>query len=332
MATDARFSTNLASHPKVKKLRRRLGADGCWAWVCLVLWVAANRSDGDLTGMDDEDVELSADWRGELGALVRELIDLRMLDGEQGAHVVHDWTDHNPWAAGSDARSLKASWNAIKRHHGAAEADRLVPEYAAIRNAASNAGSTGDDDGSNTPSPSPSPSPSPIPPPTEFLGAVAPMTRRPPKPAKANAEDDPAFMAAWRLYPRRSGDSRADAFKAWRARIAAGATPEQLTDGVKRYAAYCTASGTEGKFIKQGATFFGPGEHYLSDWAFEAPAKVVSGQEPITVPSNAADVTKAQHEAEASRLADPAARAAAEAARIEAMRKLGRPITAGAAA
>jgi len=162
MATDARLAVGLPGHPKTKKLIKRLGQAAAWNLVCLILWAADNRSDGDLSGMSVEDIELSADWSGEDGQFVSALVSVRFLDGQDGSFVLHDWAEHNPWAAGADARSAKARWNAAKRHHGAAEADRLVPEYAAIRVASSNASSTkaaqDEQPSSNAPSPSPSPS------------------------------------------------------------------------------------------------------------------------------------------------------------------------------
>ena len=181
MSTDARLSTGLPAHPKTKKLIRRVGEGGAWALVCLILWARANRPDGDLSGMTGEDIELAIDWRGEPDALVAALCAVGFLDGEEGAYQLHDWEDHQPWAAGSDMRSLKAKWNAVKRHHGPAEADRLVPEYAAIRatGGKTDASSTASDASSTSaamhaaqssnavgtkidaPSPSPSPSPSP---------------------------------------------------------------------------------------------------------------------------------------------------------------------------
>lgn len=139
MATDARISTGLPGHPKAKKLMRRLGQAAGWNLVCLILWAAANRSDGDLSGMSNEDIELAAEWEGEEGCFVDTLASVRFLDGTEGDYALHDWHEHNPWAAGAEARSAKARWNAAKRHHGVAEADRLVPEYAAIRNAGSSA-------------------------------------------------------------------------------------------------------------------------------------------------------------------------------------------------
>jgi hypothetical protein len=79
-------------------------------------------------------------------------------------------------------------------------------------------------------------------------------------------KDTDAFEAAMVAYPRRPGASKADALKAWAARVSGGADPAVILAGVNRYAAYCAACGTEPNFIKQPATFFGPGEHYLSDW------------------------------------------------------------------
>lgn len=96
MATDVRISTGLPGHPKTKKLLRRLGGDAGWNLVCLFLWAAAHRSDGDLSGMTDEDIELAVDWGAKDGAFVAALVDVGFLDGEQGARRIHDWHQHNP--------------------------------------------------------------------------------------------------------------------------------------------------------------------------------------------------------------------------------------------
>lgn len=76
----------------------------------------------------------------------------------------------------------------------------------------------------------------------------------------------PEFEEAWDAYPARPGNSKAAAFKAWKARIAAGATPQQMIEGTHKYAAYCKAKGTEPEYVKQASTFFGPGEHFNADW------------------------------------------------------------------
>lgn len=74
------------------------------------------------------------------------------------------------------------------------------------------------------------------------------------------------FEIAWNAYPQRPGASRKDALKAWKSRIASGVDPEKILAGVHRYSAYVLAKGTEPDFIKQPSTFFGPGDHYDSDW------------------------------------------------------------------
>lgn len=78
------------------------------------------------------------------------------------------------------------------------------------------------------------------------------------------------FAEVWAVYPKRPGASRADSMKAWKARVKAGATAEEIFAGVVRYSAFVTFSGTEPQFIKQPATFFGPGKHYESDWTLPA--------------------------------------------------------------
>jgi hypothetical protein len=135
------------------------------------------------------------------------------------------------------------------------------------------------------------------------------------------------FEAVWASYPKRPGNSKADAFKAWNARLTAGATVEQLADGTSRYAAYCDASDKTGtEYVKLAATFFGPGEHYLADWTVSEvkPTPAPATQQPLTVPSNAAERTAAELAAREVRLDTPEARAANDAARREAMSRFKR--------
>lgn len=87
---DARISTAFPSHPKTKKLARRLGPAGPLACMYLFLWAAANRSDGDLAGMSDEDIELAVDWDGDDGVFVSEMVAVGFLDGDQHSRAIHD--------------------------------------------------------------------------------------------------------------------------------------------------------------------------------------------------------------------------------------------------
>lgn len=121
MADDVRISVGLPHHPKTKKLRRRVGVEGCWSLIVLFLWVGSERWDGDLEGMSDEDIELAADWEGEPDAFVAAMVEVGFLRGDPGKRAVHGWQEHNPYAAGKGARIAKgkkaaeARWG--KRKH-----------------------------------------------------------------------------------------------------------------------------------------------------------------------------------------------------------------------
>lgn len=88
MAIDARIAVGLPQHPKTKKLIKRLGQAAAWNLVCLILWAASSRSDGDLSGLSDEDIELAADWTGADGAFVAALLEVRFLDGQDGGYLL----------------------------------------------------------------------------------------------------------------------------------------------------------------------------------------------------------------------------------------------------
>ncbi len=86
------------------------------------------------------------------------------------------------------------------------------------------------------------------------------------------------FEAAWTLYPTRPGNSKAAAFKAWKTRLKAGATALEMIEGTSKYAAYVLAERTEPQFVKQAATFYGPGEHFAADWTVRKSAVAVASR------------------------------------------------------
>ena len=88
---------------------------------------------------------------------------------------------------------------------------------------------------------------------------------------ESTAEYSAEFLQAWSEYPRRSGENKKEAFKAWGARLKAGVLPEKMIDGARRYCAYCKTQGTEDRFIKQAVTFFGVSEHFNSQWNCASP-------------------------------------------------------------
>jgi len=90
-------------------------------------------------------------------------------------------------------------------------------------------------------------------------------------PAKMKRNDYPAaFEEAWQAYPTRPGANKRATFKAWTARIKAGIAAETMLAGARAYAAYIQATG---QHLKLPETFFGPDEHFGSDWTLPEVAK-----------------------------------------------------------
>lgn len=73
-----------------------------------------NKPDGQLTGMDREDIEIAACWP-HADSLLDALIDLTLMKKNRKGYAVHDWSDHNPWACGATQRSEQARDAAVTR-------------------------------------------------------------------------------------------------------------------------------------------------------------------------------------------------------------------------
>ncbi|EBS2696127.1 replication protein [Salmonella enterica subsp. enterica serovar Newport] len=103
---------------------------------------------------------------------------------------------------------------------------------------------------------------------TEIKNTIGASADAPAPTRSAKQDYSPEFETAWQAYPKRAGGNpKPSAFKAWKARLREGVTPETLLEGVKRYAAYVRVTGSTGtQFVKQAATFFGPDRHFEESW------------------------------------------------------------------
>ena len=115
MTDDVRISVGLRRHRKTKRLKKLLGADGCWALVCLFLWAGEERWTGDLSGLTDDDIETEADWDGDPGAFVAALTEVGFLVGEARARSIPAWQEHNPYASTKGQRIEKGKRAAAAR-------------------------------------------------------------------------------------------------------------------------------------------------------------------------------------------------------------------------
>jgi len=114
MNTDIRLSVGFWRHPKTVKLQRRLGLEAVRSLQILWLWAAENRPSGDLSGMDEEDLAIAADWLGETEKLVGALSSIGFLDGESGSYSLHGWQENNAWASGEPTRADKGRFARLK--------------------------------------------------------------------------------------------------------------------------------------------------------------------------------------------------------------------------
>lgn len=113
-------------------------------------------------------------------------------------------------------------------------------------------------------------------------GTVLPLVRR-------ETDSSELFEEAWKLYPKRPGASKQATLKAWNARIKAGKWAVDMLEGVKRYAAYVVSEGTEPQYIKQPATFLGPGLYFEADWTVKKAGPAQFGKAGSVTARNAQD-------------------------------------------
>jgi hypothetical protein len=104
---DFRLAVDFADCPKVEKIVRRLGDSSFRCVVRLFGWCARNRPDGILLNLDVEDIAIAAGWLGDAEAFCHTLSEVRLIDRSDVHHcfALHDWRDHNPWAAEANGRS-----------------------------------------------------------------------------------------------------------------------------------------------------------------------------------------------------------------------------------
>jgi len=100
----------------------------------------------------------------------------------------------------------------------------------------------------------------------------------------ASAEYSTMFLGAWIAYPKRAGsNSKKDAWSSWKARcrdaseqfgtvLEVDRAKLAMVEGARRYLKFCEETGKVGtEYVMQAATFFGPSQHYLEDWAKPEP-------------------------------------------------------------
>jgi hypothetical protein len=115
-----------------------------------------------------------------------------------------------------------------------------------------------------------------------------PIGSVPPPVPRSRGECSEVFLKAWQEYPSRGGhgNSRAEAWRCWRARTKAGRTEAELYGATVRYRDYCYAEGLTGqRYVMQASKFYGPGDWIDQPWKPTPPenGKARPGSEAATV-------------------------------------------------
>jgi len=128
MNIDMRLKLGFLDHPKIIKLKRRCGADAVLSLLRLWCYAAENKPGGILSGMDEEDIEIASCWE-HTESMLPVCTELKLITKKGGNYIIHDWKDHNPWAANAESRSETARLAATTRWEKDKE-KRKVKSYA----------------------------------------------------------------------------------------------------------------------------------------------------------------------------------------------------------
>ena len=92
---ELKLCTTTRSHPKIRRLRRKLGSKGVLSLYNLWCFCIEYKKNGQLEGMEALDIAEAADYEGEAEEFVHVLLELRLLDAIEGMLTVHNWARYN---------------------------------------------------------------------------------------------------------------------------------------------------------------------------------------------------------------------------------------------
>ena len=122
MNADIRLSVGFFEHHKTRKLQRRFGPEVVLSLLKLWVSTAKVRSDGILHNMDREDVGIMAGRGEDAEVFAQTLIDLNWVDEKDDKNgsktlQIHDWVEHNSYAADDTVRSGENRFKVLARYN-----------------------------------------------------------------------------------------------------------------------------------------------------------------------------------------------------------------------
>lgn len=91
------FYTTVRNNPKIRKCAKSLGIQRVQMIGHLALlwsWAMEQRTRGDLSKFDHEDIAFAAEWEGDADEFVVALVRARFLDKQGDTLLVHDWEEY----------------------------------------------------------------------------------------------------------------------------------------------------------------------------------------------------------------------------------------------
>ena len=149
----------LFSHIKLRLLCQDLGIPKPHAvgyLEFLTHYVCTHHIDGDLSTLNDAEIEMAAEWEGEPGAFLRAAIARRFIDRDDEGTRIHDWIDWCPdWVKKRLVRLCKCTVEELPAR--LAERRRTAPDGQQRRRTAPNGAddTTADADGAARTTPAP---------------------------------------------------------------------------------------------------------------------------------------------------------------------------------
>ena len=251
----------LATHPKTRKMARRLDASIPAVIGHLHLlwyWALDHAIDGDVSRFDPDDLADAAGWEGDPDTFVKALTDC----GSGGAagfldpdgHL-HDWADYGG-KYGKRVEAARKAANARWESEGDADASDAQCDGNANASDGHALGNAEERRGEESTNPS-------------LLPEGDQPSRKswrdaypPPSKLERNAYPHP-FEDVWTAYPPNNGAKKA-AYRTWRATVlrdGEDVIPKLLT-AASHYRQLVEAERRERGKIKHAETFFGPDEHW----------------------------------------------------------------------
>lgn len=112
---DIRLSLGFWDHWKTVTLEAELGLQAVKALQRLWCFTAQYKPSGVLTGMPRKAVAIAAKYEGDKDKFIDTLVELRFIDFDGESFSMHDWEDHNGFAATAEQRSEVARKAATSR-------------------------------------------------------------------------------------------------------------------------------------------------------------------------------------------------------------------------